>query len=89
VPTYRTPQVSTSSDDGTASVAPVSPRIVTRAATPPRSKDLLSTARQELDNARERASGFIDDVRSAYTRTERSMSRYLGNDPQGRVSARD
>jgi len=94
VPTYTvpvTPELSAVTDEAPSAATGPSRAVTaaTRAPATPQGKDLLGTARQQWDNARERASGFVDDVRAAYGRTERTLIQHFGKDPQGRVSARD
>jgi len=76
----------TATDDapGSVSAAPA-PRV----ATPVRTDESSPTPRSERSTPQERAAAFVDDVRAALTKFERNVVRYLGNDPQGRVSARD
>lgn len=68
-----------------ASSAPAPPRAVV----PERKPDPLATVREEWNTNRQRAAAWFEDIRAAMTRAELTMSRHLGPDPQGRVSARD
>lgn len=73
-----------------------SPRAAVHPPAPPstavtdRRTGLVATAREEWETGRQRAAGFVEDVRNAYLRAERKISKgLLGNDPLGRVSPRD
>jgi len=70
--------------------AAVHPPAPPSAAVADRRTGLVATAREEWETGRQRAAGFVEDVRNAYLRAERKISKgLLGNDPLGRVSPRD
>ena len=83
------------SSPSSASIVPEEPApsasavSASRGSTPARSQEPLAAARDGRPTTTDRVNDFMHDVRAALTRVERTMIRYLGDDPQGRVSARD
>ena len=56
---------------------------------PGRGEKVLATTRKAWEASRERAVTFAGDVRTALTRVEQTVVRYVGPDPHDRQSARD
>jgi hypothetical protein len=65
---------------------PPAPRVATPVA---RAQEPTPATKPGNPTPQERAAAFMDDVRAALTRFEGTVVRYLGKDPQGRVSARE
>ena len=94
-PPATAPVAPVPSSSSSASIVPEEPApsasavSASRGSTPARSQEPLATARDGRPTTTDRVNDFMHDVRAALTRVERTVIRHLGDDPQGRVSARD